>query len=534
MDRRRPHSIWRCVAIATAPVVLFLVLTLLRLPSGAVIGTGQDEWYNVIRALRALYEHLDPAYFIHPALYYELLAFIYALDRVALSITGRLGSGVQFLDYFLGHEAQFLDLARYVSVSCGALAVAAAAWLGTLLAGASGGLLAGLIIASLPLLQTMATSIRVDTIGLATMLVATALVVRRYQRPRMRSLLLAGGAIGIATAANYPGALLLALLAWIEWTREGDDRPAQRAAATLCACAVALAVFLALDPYVLIDLADFVRWFSFQAGVAFATHPHGEEPNPAHYWELLRAQGPPAVAACVAGVAAIGGVRKPTGAVGAFGSLYFAAFSVMRTQYDRFALPALALLSIAGVSWLCAQAAKHFGARAAAACVLVAAPLIAWSAAANVMHHMGEPLNPDGDYRREMLAWIVDNVPADATLVFESDTLPLLQTVYDPGTDDDDFHPALRRAFERLHPRLPKRIVKAQFIADVYNYDPKQLQEGQLFFLASSQNRAYITANRAGLAEPAAFYAALDARARVVYETGGVHERLILYAAGAP
>jgi len=298
--------------------------------------------------------------------------------------------------------------------------------------------------------------------------------------------------------------------------------------ALLGACAVALATFLALNPYVLIALRDFVGWFSFQAGVVFATHPHGEAPNPWRYWELLREQGLPALVACLAGAAAIVDPRKTIVAIGLFGLLYFALFSVMRTQYDRFALPAMALLCIAGAVWLGAQITKRIGARAASGFALVVAAWIASSAGARLMRDLREPAAPADDYRYEMFPWIADHVPANATLVFESDTLQLLQTVYDPGDDEDRFHVELRRAFERVHPRLPKRIVKAQFIAAVCNYDPKQLDDGPLFFLASSQNRAYITANRDSLPEPATFYAALDARARVVHETGGVHEQLIL------
>jgi hypothetical protein len=497
-----------------------------------VIGTGQDEWYNAIRGLRALYEYLDPSYFIHPALYYELLALLYGFQRLVLGMSVGPDSG--FLDYFLAHEWQFLELARYVSVACGALAVVAAVWLGTLLSGTSGGLLAGLLLASLPLLQTMATAIRVDTLAVAAWIAAAALVVRRHQNPDRRSLLLASAGIGVAAAANYPGALLLGLLGWFEWIRQGDDSLSQRARGLATACAVAFAVFILLNPYVLIDLPNFLRWFFFQAQVSLLTHPHAEEPSPWRYLVVLRDQGLPAVLACLAGVAALVRPWRASGALAAFGLLYFTAFSAMRTQYDRFVLPAVALLCIAGASWVVTQLATRVGPRTATALVMAAAPLILWSAAARFRREMPLVVNPGADYRAEMVGWIAENVPPSASLVFESDTLPLLQTVYDPGDSADrPFQASLRKAFERRHPHLPERIIKAQFIAAVYNYDPELLEHGRVFFLASSQNREFIAANRAALAAPAAFYDALDAHAAVVHETGGFHERLILYASGA-
>jgi hypothetical protein len=62
------------------------------MPWGPVSGTGQDAWYNVVRGLRTLYDGFNPGYFIHPALYYELLALLFGLHRLALWIGGTLGS----------------------------------------------------------------------------------------------------------------------------------------------------------------------------------------------------------------------------------------------------------------------------------------------------------------------------------------------------------------------------------------------------------------------------------------------------------
>jgi hypothetical protein len=145
----------------------------------------------VVRAACALYERLNPSYFIHPALYYELLAGVFGVRRVALFASGG-GGAIEFADRFLTHQAEFLDMARYVSLASGALAVAAAVWLGTVLSGVSAGVLAGLVVASLPVLQELATSIRVDALGLATLLGAAALVVRWHDRPSRHSLFVAG------------------------------------------------------------------------------------------------------------------------------------------------------------------------------------------------------------------------------------------------------------------------------------------------------------------------------------------------------
>jgi hypothetical protein len=199
----------------------------------------------------------------------------------------------------------------------------------------------------------------------------------------------------------------------------------------------------------------------------------------------------------------------------------------MQTQYDRFVLPAITVLAIAGTSWICAQVATRVGAVTATLVAVVASGLVLWSATARLAAE--PPMESEPNYRAEMFDWIAANVPPSAKLVIESDTMPLLQTVYDPVDRGLGFQAVLKEAFERAHPMLVRDIVKSQFIAAVYNYDLNLLDAGEVFFLASSQNRELIAVNRDLLPEPARFYEALDARATVVHQTGGFREKLLLY-----
>jgi len=130
------------VVAAGAPcAAVFLLLTVPRIHWGPVNGTGQDDWYNVVRALRSLYEGFDPSYFIHPALFYELLGALYGIRSLWLSTMHQVTADVGLVEYFLVHQLQFLDLARWASIAYAALAVVASVWLGTALSGAAAGLL---------------------------------------------------------------------------------------------------------------------------------------------------------------------------------------------------------------------------------------------------------------------------------------------------------------------------------------------------------------------------------------------------------
>jgi hypothetical protein len=526
----RPRARLVGVVVAGVPcVAVFLLLTVPREHWGPVNGTGQDDWYNVVRSLRALYEGLDPSYFVHPALFYELLGLLYGIRSLWLSAMHELTAGVGLVDYFLVHQLQFLDLARCASITYAALAVVASVWLGTVLSGAAGGFLAGLVVASLPLLQALANCIRVDTLSLAALLAATALVVRCHWDPGRRALFAAAAMVGVAAAANYPGAFLLALLGWL---RFGPGAPAtgeRRLTRFAEACAQAFLVFLLLNPYVVLDFPLFLKWFTFQGNVAFLTHPHAEEPSVTRYLTLLMQQGPAPILACAAAVLATTRPREPIGAIAVYGLVQLAAFSLMRSQYDRFVLPAITLLSIAGASWLCVQLAR-IRPWVPRAFVVVAIPLVLWGDAVAFRAPLPGSETDLPDYRRDMFDWIAAEVPPSATLLIESDTMPLLQIAYDRGDRQSPFQDELRRAFEKLHPRFVRKITKCQFIAAVYNYDPKLIESPDAFFLASSENREFIAHNRAVLTEPAAFYDALDGRATVVHVSGGYHEKLVLYA----
>jgi hypothetical protein len=347
-------------------------------------------------------------------------------------------------------------------------------------------------------------------------------------------LLVAGAAIGVATAANYPAALHLALLGWLfacRWRQHASG--AEVRGSLIEAGAVALAAFLVINPYVVLDFPLFWRWFTFQANVALLRHPHAQQPSFAYYLLVLQEQGIPVMATCAAAVLAATTPWKPAGALALYGIVQFAAFSLMRSQYDRFMMPPIVFLCTAGAAWFCTQLAR-LRPWAEPIGMLLAAPLVLWSAAVGFELELPPGReNRRPDYRQEMFAWIEANVPASATLVIESDVMPLLQTVYDRGDRHSPFQEALREAFENTHPQFVKNIIKSQFIAAVYNYDPKLLEPDGVFFLASSKNRDFIHYNRAVLLEPAAFYDALDRRAVLVHEGGGMFETLRLYVTGS-
>jgi len=503
------------------------------LPQGAVIGTGQDEWYNMARAMQALCDYLNPSYFIHPAVYYELLAGLYGIHHFLFGSAGGL-NGADYLGYFLANEHTLLNIARYLSVTFGALSVAASVYLAAMLGNKASGLLAGVFMACMPLLRSCSVTIRVDSAALFFLLVAVIVIVRTYGNFTRKGLSAASAAVGVAAAANYPGALALGLIAFLEFKRDSGLLPLREKMRNIVtACLAAFAVFLILNPYIVLELHRFMFWFGFQASTVLHTHPRGMEPTPVFYLSLLLEQGWPYLLAAAAGAAALFHRSVYVRGIAFYGVIYFAAFSFFNSQYDRFILPAFALLVCAGAvfitdsfSALSAVSRKlRLSVIAAAYCILLFGLF-----RSSAVNGRDDRLLPD--YRADMFGYVCRNLPTDARLIYESDTIPLMQIIFGPYSGENSFGARLRRSFYSRFPRAPRYTRKAQYIAAVYNYDKELLNGNDVYVLSSDRTRMYIRANARRYPEAAAFYDELSARAAPVYQTGIIDETLTLYKVG--
>jgi hypothetical protein len=462
--------------------------------------------------LHALYERGDPGYFIHPALYYEILAAVFAVHRSVLQHQGALEPARTYLMQFVSNQTPILELARAVSFAFGCASAVAASLLGFELAGAPAALAAGVGVGCLPLLRFAAGSIRVDALYLFVFLLAVQLILRYHRRPGRRSLALAAAGIGAAAAANYPGALLLLpLLAGKKRARED----------ALSAVAISFAAFSALNPYAWLHFGEFIRWFAFQAWTVVSLHPFAGDWQAGFYAKVLWQQGILLAFAATAGAAACASSRDSIRRVAVFACFYAVLFSLFQSQYERFILPAAALLVVAGASYGVDLAARRpLAVRAGAA---AGALLIALSAAGAGPIEDGGP-----DPRAEMLSRLLRDLPDDATVIYESDAVPLLQTAMEPGFEGSRFRSELHDAFVRFVPAGNRRWLKAQFIGGVANYEPDLLDSPQAYFLGSSKNSAFLRSHRSRFPEPNRFLDALEGRCRPLEAVSGGGEELVL------
>jgi 4-amino-4-deoxy-L-arabinose transferase-like glycosyltransferase len=251
---------------------------------------------------------LDPGWYDYPSLVMELLApFQVGLD-----------------------EPAYLA-ARLVTVAVGVAGVAAAWWLGARAYGPLAGFVAAGFTAvattHIAYSRTAVTDVPFTTLATGSL---ALLVSRRLE--------LAGAAAGLATAAKYPGAVLLVPLVVAGWRERG------RLGVAIGFGALA---FVAASPFVLVHAgaawADASRvserarkgWLGFEddgsAPVAFADR----------LWEGLG----PAVLVAVAGlVLALIRRRQADLVLASFGLAYFATLLPLDAHFDRYVLPLVPVL----------------------------------------------------------------------------------------------------------------------------------------------------------------------------------------------
>ena len=504
-------------------VALFAIALLVRLPGVLRVGPnegGGDEWYAAWRAWSVLFEGGDPGNFLRPALFYDAGAALFAGLYLVGRLTGAFHAPVDLLADFVLHEARYLEALQLLAATFGALTVPVVFELARRIRGWSAGLIAAGMLAVLPLHVLYSQRVRVDSLcALLTAFAALALQ-RLAERGRRRDFVCSGAMIGLATAANYPAALLgVAYLGAALLARKRPTSSDFVRSLALGAIAAA-AVFVLTNPYVVLTPATAWDGFTFQLSFAVRQHPHLEKASRWFYLRLVGEQGTLfaiLAAGATAWLAIHGhGFRR---ILGLFPWLVVAAFIAVRTQEDRYILIAM--------PWLCAaigvvvrdlwSTVRWRRSIVALSLTLVAVTTVELGQRASPLV-LVEPAaeNP----RWVMERWLLRHTPSGATVWLESDVLPLVQATFaDPG---GRLQQLLQAAFRQAYPEFDARVVKGEHVERVASFDPRLITEKQVA-LAVSCDRSVRYAQGAGseFAAQRAFYAALAEHGTLRFEAMG-------------
>jgi hypothetical protein len=417
--RRRERLRW-------APAVLVLLAGSLALrvwgaKQGLPYAYNADENAHFVPKAIGLFGHgWNPHYFVNPPAYTYLLHVLFA---------GWYGGRAGVSEQFARDPTEVFLLARLAAGVCGTLAV----WL-LYLAGTRlfadrrvGFLAAGLLgVGFLPVFYSHLALNDVPTLApICLALYGTAGIVREG---RLRDYVVAGAGLGLACAFKYTGGIaLLPLLGAAAGTFFLRGRPNAKATAArglVVAAAVALAAFLAANPYALLDFSAFRDGLNHQTTVADdALGKLGltEDNGLAYYlWTLTWGLGwVPAVAAA-AGVVLVAKDSRRIAAVLVPAPVLFLLF--MGTQerfFGRWLMPIFPIVCLLA-AYAVLRAALWLGRRRPVLqptlIVLAALALCGQGLVASL--HIGQVLSRD-DTRNMARAWFVAHVPPKTKVVVE-------------------------------------------------------------------------------------------------------------------
>lgn len=407
----------RAAAVARAPLLWLILLALaVWTPFLAIAQIDLQERMNAWLGLRLVVERGDPAYFIHPTLFYDLIALLYGALLAAARAAGTWSDSLDLMHFLVSREVSAVVLARTVSLAGGLLMVSGTYLLGRRLWDSRVGAVAALLCTFMP--QAVLSSTDASPDALAAGLGAWSLwtLLRWTDAPSLGRALAAGMVWGLAVSANYPlGLFVLPILyAATHVYRAHGVPPLQRS--HLVILVAALSSFAATSPYVLISFDEFWRQFTWQASLAVEPFP-GANLGPLFYLrEMGSILGPYLEWLALAGVVIAVREKRAAPRMMALATLSFlVVMSLVQTKYHRFLLPALpgAALFAARAVWAAASLVPERHRRAALAGVTAVALSTPLASSAGAFAEK----NLERDPRVESGQWLVTHLPRDARLL---------------------------------------------------------------------------------------------------------------------
>ena len=281
--------------------ILALALAL-RWPVPAPAWTHFDEIAFIVLPLGFWSGDLNPHYFNYPTFHFYISSFLYLLYYLATSAE----SVEQFVAYHLLVDGRdLLALVRGANTLLAVATVGAVACLGRRLYGVREGLLAALILATMPLAVRFAHLAIVDTPAVFWAVMALLWAVRARQEGRGRDFLAAGIFTGLAGATKYPAILVAVPVATaILW---GSPRPRRHSIWVGSGAALSFAL---ATPFVWLDAGQFWSHFADMGRTHLLAESSTKEQAWLYHLRYTLRHGLGAVAAVAVALSLLWGVRQ--------------------------------------------------------------------------------------------------------------------------------------------------------------------------------------------------------------------------------
>jgi hypothetical protein len=517
--RRRPWGWW---LVVTGMLLVALGLRLWGITWGLPFPYNVDERAHFVpKAVGFFTGDLNPHYQLNPAGFSYLLALVYAAWF-------RSATAVQST-YATDPTTAFL-IARLTSAALGTASVGLVYMAGERLFDRWCGLLAGgiLAVAFLPVFYAHQAINDAPTLAaVALSLVGAALTLRRG---RTADYLLAGFGAGAAAAMKYnAGIVLLALVGAAAVRFAGGER--RRATLSLLGGGTAaIAGFLLLHPYAVLDFSVFRDAMRFL--VEYNARPPlvGERQDNGwlyYAWTLTWGFGWGPLALAVVGALLVIRRDRAAAAVAIPTVLLFWLYMGSQGRYfGRYIMPIMPVLALLA-AYGGVQATRMVASRRPRLAAPAAAAVAVAALAQGIVYSVhSDVILSRADTRAELREWMVEHIPARTRFVMEP-TVPR-SWFRDAGLPRIDFAserwsrwqrtPELARRLARRHPGARKR-------ADFQNY-PYTLFPAMLdvyrdaracWYVSSSTQRGREIVQPGRTPDAIDFYRALDRESEVVF-----------------
>jgi 4-amino-4-deoxy-L-arabinose transferase-like glycosyltransferase len=410
---------WPAVGLVLAAA---LGLRLWGVTHGLPYAYNADENADFVPGAIGLFGHSwNPHYFVNPPAYTYLLHVIFA---------AWFGGGDGVASAYTTDPSSVFLVARATAAIVGTIAVGLTYLAGARLFGRGPGLLAAALlgVAFLPVFYGHLALNDAPTLApIALSLWGTAGVLRRG---RTVDFVIAGAGLGLACATKYTGGVVLVPL--LAAGLLGPRRSSTAAVRGLViAGAVAVAVFLAANPYAVLDVAAFREGLGHQrdaSDAALGKLGLTETSGWAYYaWTLTWGLGWAPLGAAIAGlVVAAGRDRRLLAVLGPAVLLFLLFMGSQARFFGRWLIPILPILCLLAayavselVLWL---RARRGGTVLAPLAGAIAAAALCAQGLLHTVH--GDRVLSRADTRNVTRDWMVAHVPARSRIVVEPGVVP--------------------------------------------------------------------------------------------------------------
>ncbi len=271
----RLKTVSKQTLILSALIAAAIGLRLWGIGSGLPYVFDPDEPHAINHAVRLASGDLNPHDFKYPAGLFYVLALLYGMVFVTMRLTGAMATVNDFAVLFVSDPTVFYLTGR---IAC-ALAASACVLVAYKITRRlddddNAALLAAGCFALAPALVDWSQVVKQDAWLLLSCMVLCRQTLRLMDRPTLKAYCATGGLLGIAASFHYVTGLwglgIAIVHLAVAWRQPKPLRSFLKSPGLYLSACSALAVFLALNPYALLDAAAFAKDFSDLYGLSVA------------------------------------------------------------------------------------------------------------------------------------------------------------------------------------------------------------------------------------------------------------------------